>query len=343
MINRTQAQNEAERGGSSVSGVSWGAIFAGAFAAAALSSILLILGVGLGFSSMSPWSDSGLSAETISYSTIGWITFTQIAASAMGGYMAGRLRVKWANIHSDEVYFRDTAHGFLSWAVASFAAAMLLGSAVSGVVSGGAKIAGTAGAAMVSTGAAGGAMLASDGGNDVMRGVSGYFIDTLFRPMSSNAGSNGAAQSEAPTASGPGATAMEGRDNAITPAQRVEVTRIFANAMRTGALPNEDKSYVAQLLARRTGVSRAEAEKRINDTYTAVKRNVDDAAMKAKEAADTARQAMAYGSMWMFVALLCGAFVASFSAIYGGRQRDRGSFAVAEPRISGSATPATAS
>ena len=30
----------------------------------------------------------------------------------------GRLRTKWALIHTDEVYFRDTANGFLAWAVA---------------------------------------------------------------------------------------------------------------------------------------------------------------------------------------------------------------------------------
>lgn len=341
MINRSLSQLDAEKSGSAASGVSWGAILAGAFAAAALSSILMILGVGLGFSSMSPWSDSGLSAETISYSTIGWITFTQIAASAMGGYMAGRLRMKWTSVHTDEVVFRDTAHGFLSWAVASLAAAMLVGSAIGGMLSSGAKIAGSAGAVLASTGAAGGAMIASDGGSDVMKGVSGYVIDSMFRPLSANAGNNGAAQSEAPTASGPGAAAME--SGSVTPAQRVEVTRIFANAMRTGALPEADKAYVAQLLARRTGMSRVEAERRIDETYALYKKNVDEATTKAKQAADTARQAMAYASMWLFIALLCGAFVASLSAIYGGRQRDRASLVVTEPRVSGAPVPATAS
>ncbi|MFS2044740.1 hypothetical protein ACEN9Z_11965, partial [Stenotrophomonas geniculata] len=94
----------------SESAVSWGAIFAGAAAAAALSLILLILGVGLGLSSVSPWSFEGVSKETFGWSSIAWLTFTALAASGLGGYLAGRLRTKWTQIHGDETYFRDTAH-----------------------------------------------------------------------------------------------------------------------------------------------------------------------------------------------------------------------------------------
>src|SRR5450756_2340902 len=96
------------------SAVSWGAIMAGAAAAAALSLILLILGIGLGLSSASPWAHQGVSATTFGVSTILWVTLTQLVASGMGGYLAGRLRTKWVEVHTDEVYFRDTAHGFLA-------------------------------------------------------------------------------------------------------------------------------------------------------------------------------------------------------------------------------------
>ena len=96
------------------SGVSWAAIFAGAAAAAALSLILLLLGFGLGFSAVSPWAGSGISAKGLGISSIVWLAVTQIIAAGLGGYIAGRLRVKWANLHGDEVYFRDTAHGFLA-------------------------------------------------------------------------------------------------------------------------------------------------------------------------------------------------------------------------------------
>lgn len=128
------------------SGASWSAILAGASGAAALSLVLLILGVGLGFSALSPWSNSGISATAFGFSSILWLTFTQIAASGIGGYLSGRLRVRWATVHTDEVYFRDTAHGFLAWAIASLATAALLGSVIGNVVSSGVS----AGATLVS-------------------------------------------------------------------------------------------------------------------------------------------------------------------------------------------------
>lgn len=125
------------------SAVSWGAIVAGAAAGAALSLILLILGVGLGLSAVSPWVNESISAERFGMSTIIWLSITQLLSSALGGYLAGRLRTKWVDIHNDEVYFRDTAHGFLAWAVASLATAVLLTSVI-GAILGGAIDAGAA-------------------------------------------------------------------------------------------------------------------------------------------------------------------------------------------------------
>jgi hypothetical protein len=101
----------------SSSAVSWAAVIGGAFVAASLSLILLSLGTGLGFSAVSPWSHNGASAAAIGAGAIAWLIATQIAASALGGYLGGRLRTKWTNMHTDEVYFRDTAHGLLVWAV----------------------------------------------------------------------------------------------------------------------------------------------------------------------------------------------------------------------------------
>ncbi|MGK5022036.1 hypothetical protein [Janthinobacterium sp. LB2P10] len=140
-------------------GVSWGAVLAGAAAAAALSFILLILGVGLGLSSVSPWS---FNATAIGVSSIAWLAFMQLAASGIGGYMAGRLRVKWSSIHTDEVHFRDTAHGLLAWAVASLITVAVLAGGTRAVLSG-AIDAGSGVAAAVSPAAAAGAK-AGEGG-----------------------------------------------------------------------------------------------------------------------------------------------------------------------------------
>jgi MFS family permease len=110
--------------------VSWGAVIAGAVGAAALSLVLFLLGTGLGLAAVSPWSREGISGTTAGVSTIIWITVVQLLASALGGYLAGRLRTRWVTVHTNEVFFRDTAHGFLAWAVATLLMATLLSSAI---------------------------------------------------------------------------------------------------------------------------------------------------------------------------------------------------------------------
>ena len=284
------------------SAVSWGAVFAGAAAIAALALILLMLGTGLGLSSVSPWAYSGVSATTFGVTTILWLTFTQIVASGMGGYLAGRLRTKWVSVHTDEVYFRDTAHGFLAWAIAALATAALLTSVIGWIVSGGIQAGGVAATAAAAP--AGSAVTAGPGivkyssDNEPM----GYFVDLLFRK-----GINAAA-----------------RDNLepISAASRSEVTSIFMNGIRTGPLPAEDIRYVGRIVAMRTGLTQLDAEKRVSDTYARVQARLRETETAAKEAADSARKAFIYASLWLFISLLIGAFVASFAATYGGRQRD---------------------
>lgn len=296
------------------SAVSWGAVAAGAAAAASLSLILLILGVGLGLSSVSPWAREGVSATTLGVSTILWLTLTQVLASGMGGYLAGRLRTKWTNVHSNEVYFRDTAHGFLAWAVATLATATLLTSVIGSILSGGVQ----AGAAMVggvadTAGAAVGGAAASarmTQGND--GGPMGYFIDSLFRRDATAAATPGTAGSAVGTDA-----------NERTASKDVaEVGRIFMNVSRSEPLPTEDLRYVGQLVAQRTGLSQSAAEKRVADVYAKAQAKVHDAEVAAREAADKARKASAYSALWLFVSLLVGAFVASLAATFGGRSRD---------------------
>lgn len=293
---------------SNLSAVSWGAIFAGAAAAAALSLILLILGIGLGLSSVSPWKQDGLSAAAFGASTIAWLTITQLVASGMGGYLAGRLRTKWAAIHTDEVYFRDTAHGFLAWAIASLATAALLtsviGSIVSGGVQAGATVAGGAATTAVAATAGGVAAIGADSAKSDDVGPMGYFVDSLFRKDLTAV--PGAAVPNAPTASIPAA----------------EVSRIFMTTLRTGAMAAEDVRYLGQVVAQRTGLTQQEAEKRVTDTYTRLQAKLREIETAAREAADKARKASAYAALWLFISLLIGAFVASLGATYGGRSRD---------------------
>jgi hypothetical protein len=257
------------------SGVSWPAVIGGAFVAAALSLILLALGAGLGFSSVSVWSNDGASASTIGMAAVVWLIVMQIVSSSMGGYLAGRLRTKWANIHTDEVYFRDTAHGFLAWAVAVVITAAFLASAAASMV--GATAFAPARGAGMTTGV-------QPVGQEF--DPNGYFVDMLFRSDSLKTESNAASV-------------------------RSEVGRILANALRHKEIPAADKGYLTQLVATRTGLTQADAEKRVSDVFAA-----------AEQAADTARKMVAHSLLWAFLALLIGAFCASLGATIGGRQRD---------------------
>jgi hypothetical protein len=275
-----------------LSGVSWGAIFAGAAAAAALSLILVLLGFGLGFSAVSPWANEGVSAKGLGISTIVWLAFTQIIASGLGGYIAGRLRVKWANMHGDEVYFRDTAHGFLAWCVATLVTATLVAGSVSSLVGGGVQ----AGANMVGGAASVATQAVGTAAGNTDSDQYGYFVDSLFR---------------------------DDRPVAVNDdAARGAVSRIFVRSLSVGGLTPEDRTYLAQLVAQRTNLTQADAERRVDEVYARTQKTVADAKQAAQQAADTAAKVAAWTTLWMFVALLAGAFFASLAAIFGGRRRD---------------------
>ncbi len=287
---------------STVSAMSWGAIIAGAFAAAAMGLILGVLGTGLGFAAVSPWANSGASATTIGIASAIWLLLMSAIASAIGGYLAGRLRTRWVDVHGDEVFFRDTAHGFLAWAVGTVITAAVLTSAAGALVGGTAKVAAT-GAAAVGAGAAGAATTAANaalpGRDSASADSNGYYVDSLFR---TDKPAEGAAPDDAAT--------------------HAEAVRIFANDLRGGDLPASDRQYLAQVVAARTGMSPEDADKRVNDVYSRAQAVAADTEAKAREAADAARKAATYSALWMFIALLVGAFSATYAATLGGRLRD---------------------
>lgn len=344
------------------SAVSWAAVFAGAAAAAALGLILLILGTGLGMTAVSPWANEGISATAFGVTTIVWLTISQLLSSGMGGYLAGRLRTKWPDVARDEVYFRDTAHGFLSWAVATLVTAALLTSAVGAIVGAGVQAGASvaSGAASSAVMAAGGAIAGRDGsagnGSSAMgNGPIDYFVDTLFRdagdpsdttsvdtssppapaptPASSSTETStdtlaGSPSMTPDTSPAPPAPASATRSPRAAPPGRsaaqdsAEVARIFMNADLSQPLPAEDQRYVAQIVAQRTGLTQQEAEQRVSQNYAQMQNRLQEAETKARAAADDARKATAYSALWLFVSLLLGAFVASLAATFGGRQRD---------------------
>lgn len=302
-----------EMGKLKASAISWAAILAGATTAVALSLILLLLGAGLGLSSVSPWAQKGVTATTFGVSSIVWLAVTQIVAAGMGGYIAGRLRTKWTDVMVDEVYFRDTAHGFLTWSVATLVTAILMVSLIGSILSGGVQaasaVAGIGTSAMIAKGAS---AVGNDSGdmNETGNNPIAYLMDVLFRKDMNLVGT------------GVEDTYQVSPSNVPQKSSMPEVTRIFVNAISMGALTAADSSYLSQLVSTHTGLTLQASEKRVNQIYLTMQANIRNAEIAAKDAADQARKASIYATLWMFVTLLMGAFSASLAATWGGRCRD---------------------
>lgn len=272
MIDTVVVETAADAGDLRLSGVSWPAVLAGAVASCALTLVVLSFGVGLGLSVVSPWGGAGVSATTFKIGTGLFMIVVAMLSSSIGGYIAGRLRSGWTGVHTDEVYFRDTAHGFVAWALATVLGAVLLAAPASGIVG---RAAGGTAQAVSSSGTSAGA---ADG-----------YVDALLRPDNP---ANANAANIADT--------------------RAEVSRLFIADMR----PNSDFSpgdrvYLAKVVAARTGLSQADAEKRVSDAIGQAKANLD-----------ATRKATAQLAFWLTAALLVGAFCSSLAATEGGGLRD---------------------
>jgi hypothetical protein len=270
-MERSEVLTPAYQWGVLTSGVSWGAVIGGAFATAALSLIMLALGAGFGLSVVSPWSNAGASASEFGTVAILWLIVTQVVASSMGGYLTGRLRTRWQSLHGDEVHFRDTANGFLSWAVALVVTVAFLASAATTMAGGAAREVAPSRALAEADDLAGTA----------------NFVDRLFR------------------SDHPGGTTEA---NASV---RAEAGRILARSIGQKEAPGTDTSYLAQLVAAKTGLNQTEAERRVSETI-----------LEARQTVDRLRSVTARILLWSFLALLMGAFCASYAATIGGRQRD---------------------
>lgn len=224
-----------------VSGVSWAAVAAGAVAACAVTLLLIAFGTGLGLSVVSPWSGSGISATSFKIGTGLYFVVMAMMSSAIGGYLVGRLRNKWIGVHADEVYFRDTAHGFLAWAFASVLGAAVLATPATSMLGG------------VATGASQGAANSAAQASGPMDG----YVDTLLR--SNNPGQNPTAQNSS-------------NDS------RAELVRLFSTSFKSGSeMSQADRSYVNKVVAARTGLSELDAEKRVAEVTAQVKSDLDKA------------------------------------------------------------------
>jgi hypothetical protein len=275
---------------------SWGAILAGATVAVSISFVLITLGLGLGFASISPWPGRGISAGSFTVAGAIWLIVTQWISAAIGGYIAGRLRHRWLATHTHEVFFRDTAHGLVTWAVCTLILATVLAGSVASVIGGGARaVEGVAGASSQTVSAMG----ARGPDAPIGRGDA-YDLDKLFRSGE------------------PGATQSAGEPQLRSNDSRMEAMHIAASVVTSGRISEEDRTYLVNLVTSKTGITAIEAQKRVDVFVQSVK----DATAKAKAAADEARKSTATAAIYTALSLLIGAFIASVAAAIGGRLRD---------------------
>jgi hypothetical protein len=263
--------------------VEWGAVFAGAVLAAALSFVLLTFGTAIGLSATSPWPGSGLSAKVVASLAVFWAMAQQIGSVMAGAYIAGRMRSRWHET-GHEAEFRDGLHGALVWAVGVLISALLVFATAGAAARTGAELVGGAAAYATS--------------NNAMDAV----LDTMLRPT---------AQANAPSAP-PSASAA----NAPARAQagdeaRAEMSRILASSVTSGSITSESRTRLAQLVSQRTGIPQQEAERR-----------VDEAMNAARAAADKARRAAILTGFVTAAALILSLGAGWWAAMRGGHHRD---------------------
>jgi len=263
------------------SAASWGAILAGALVAVAASLILLSLGAGFEFASISPWSNRGSSETTFGVTTAIWLIVSQWMSASLGGYLTGRLRTRWAGTHGHEVFFRDTAHGLVTWALATVVVAGIAATSIASVIGGSARAA---------------AQVAGAGASGMMAPVNtpavSYDVDKLFRSW--------------------GASSASAADT------HAEAGHILATSISKGNMEDTDRTYLASLIAQKSGASPEAAKERVDEFVT----DMNDAKTKVMEAAEAARKVASETAIYTALSMLIGAFIASVSAALGGRLRD---------------------
>jgi hypothetical protein len=285
---------------------SWSAAIAGTFAAIAVTLLVIALGSGIGLSFASPYG-SGPSATTLTVVAAVWLVMAQTMGFATGGYLAGRLRSPAFDGVPGETAFRDAAEGLMVWAIGAIALAALAG--LTGLFAMGAT-------AHVAAGAAAGR---NDAAGTTAYTPADYFVDLMFRSNPREATAGGQTPSSSTNDMTTVGMASPRAPHPLDAETRAEVNRILARSVIQTRLDDNDRAYLAQLVAARAGLPPEEAQKRVQDVEN-----------KARDAADKTAKAGALFSFWTFMSLLFGGTAATLAGMLGGQLRDaEGRFAAA--------------
>ncbi|WP_422012885.1 hypothetical protein [Reyranella sp.] len=286
----------------------WGPVILGALGAAAMSVVLLAFGSALGLSVVSPYPYAGISAKGAAILAAVYLALVMVASFAAGGYIAGRMRSPWRTTDETESYFRDGAHGFGVWSIGVLLGAALAASGVGAVVS----AAGKATTAIAAAGTAGAASNPAMG--QLSLRPTDYAIDRLLAPGPAAAAADPAAT--AAPAGGAQAPAIQARRTRAD--LEAPMARALAASLTSPQLDVRDRTYLARVVAEQTGMSQADAEKRVDETYADLKA----AEQKARDAADAARKTAIIAAFLAAATLAIGCAAACAGAGVGARHRD---------------------
>jgi hypothetical protein len=270
--------------------VDWSAVIAAVVISAASLSILTAFGVAIGFASVSPWT-SNPSASSLLVGAAAWFALSALYAGAVGGYVAGRARKPSPDVTADERTTQDGLHGLAAWGAGLLLSGLLAAYIFTGAASKTAEVTAQALGPTLAEAVKGAGSKASD--------FMSYYVDRSLRP-------GGAAT----------ATTVPAED------VRPELARLLTRSLN-GDLSDDDRAYLARVIAQRAGVSEADAKTRvdqmINDARAAYQKAVD----QAKDAANKARKAAIESTTWFAIVTILAGILSWYAAGIGGRHRDQ--------------------
>lgn len=271
--------------------INWPAVFAGNAITGGLILVMLPLGAAAGLAMTSAYPGNSAAATTLGWTAVLWLAFMYLSSVFAGGYVVGRLRPRVGDSNLDEVYFRDGMNGLVFWGVGMIVSALFTFLTVSSAV-------GTA------TSAVGQAVAgAATSAGNALTANTDYISDLLLR----QAPSGGAIPSGQPSS-----------DTEL----RSQIGRILTAGAASGAVNDQDRQYVAALVAQRTGLSEGDARARVDEGIKRANEMKEQAIATAQATAEGARKAAAQLAFWTALLSLVAGLAAIFAARLGGQHRD---------------------
>jgi len=300
--------------------ISWPAVFAGVILAMVIQLVLSLLGAAVGLGTLDPMTAGGTpDASTFGTSAGLWWVASSLISLFIAGAVAGHL----AGVPTK---LDGMLHGLLSWGLATLIATWLVTSAIGSVVSTAGRVVGgvatTAAAGVATVAGPAAASAAQSAMNnapsmDEVRRQANQLLAQTGKPGLQP----GALENEARAA---GEDAQGAAANPL--AADADFDSLLQRLMGRGdaVLNQVDRDAVVNVIVARTGVSRDEANQRVDGwmaTAQQARAKADQMTTQAKQsatqAADTAARAGSQVAMWAFFALMLGAVAAALGGLAG--------------------------